>query len=347
MGSSAHCTGDCSRVFLANTPSLGGNAALLVLFAILIPIAFILGIRYKSSIFATTVTTGLALEVVGYIGRVLLHGSPNGRGPFIVYLLGTTTGPTCICGAMFLMMPRIVAVYGEEFRSWRPFWHPFLFYALTTVSLVLDLVGSIVSGIQDNSDLINIGIQVLVAGLAIQLAALGIFVFHAIFFAIALRTRRHGLDPKYASVYNSRLFKMFLVAFSLATILLVVRTAYRVVEIAEGFDSSIAQDEVLFLVLDGVMVLIATLLLLGFFPARAFGQSWLQTSSRRLSQTPPRPLRPSPAQLPPSARPSPTYNNRMSLKSSVSGQSPRYSPRKSSYAQPPPQRNMVDSDALW
>jgi hypothetical protein len=131
-------------------------------------------------------------------------------------------------------------------------------------------------------------------------------------------------------------------AFTIATTLVVIRTAYRIVQIAEGFSSSIAQAEILFLVLDGGIMLIAAILLLACFPARALGQSWSQTSVRRLSRKPPRPIRPARAQLP-IARPSPTYN-RMSLKSSISAQSPR----KSSHPPTPSRgRAMVDSDSLW
>lgn len=151
MANSADCTSShCSQVFLTYGPSLAGGAIFLSLFAVLIPVTLALGIRYKSSIFATTIATGLALEVVGYIGRVLLHNSPTDRTSFILFLLGTVMGPTLISGAMFLVMPRIVAIYGEEYRSWRPVWYLFLFYAFTVVSLVLELAGGIVSTIQDD-----------------------------------------------------------------------------------------------------------------------------------------------------------------------------------------------------
>ncbi|KAI1502621.1 RTA1 like protein-domain-containing protein [Biscogniauxia marginata] len=344
MASSADCTtSDCSRIFLAYEPSLAGNAILLALFAIFVPITLVLGIKYKSYVFATVVATGLALEAMGYIGRVLLHSSPNSRGDFVVFLLGTTLGPTCICGAMFLIMPRLVAIYGEEFRSWRPVWYLFLFYVLTTLALVLELAGAVVSTVQDDPELIDTGVRILVVGLAVQVVALATFIAHAVMFAIALRTRRHDLDPKYAYVYNNGFFKTFMVVFSIATFLLVLRTAYRIVEVAEGFESSIAQDEVIFLVLDGAMVLVATILLLAFFPARAFGQSWSQTSARRLSQVHPQPLRPAPTYVPHTARQSPTYN-RMSVKSTVTNNSPL----KPHHQFPPtPHRNMVDSDALW
>ncbi|KAI1462691.1 RTA1-domain-containing protein [Annulohypoxylon moriforme] len=332
----------CSRIFLIYEPSLAGNAVLLGLFAILIPVTFGLGIKYKSSIFAATVDTGLALEVVGYIGRVLLHSSPNDRSNFILFLIGTVIGPTFICAAMFMVMPQIVAVYGEEYRSWRPNWYTYLFYALSTVSLVLELAGGVISTIRDDSGDIDTGISVLVAGLAIQLVALVIFIFHATLFAIAVRTRHHALDIKFAGIYNSGSFRIFLVVFSLATFLLVVRTAYRLVVIAEGYDSSIAQSEILLLILDGLMVLLATLLLLIFFPGRILPDSRPQTMTRRISKTPLRPIRPSPYESP-SAHHSPTYHQ-----SSVRSSQQNYSPRKMQYSmQPPHQRSLVDSDALW
>ncbi|KAI2470944.1 RTA1-domain-containing protein [Annulohypoxylon bovei var. microspora] len=343
MASSADCASSyCSRVFLTYQPSLAGNAIFLALFAVLIPIIFALGIKYKSSIFAATVATGLALEVVGYIGRVLLHSSSNDRSYFILFLIGTMIGPTFICAAMFLTMPQIVAVYGEGFHSWRPGWYSYLFYALLGVSLVLELAGGIVSTIRDDSGDIDTGVRVLLVGLAIQLVALAIFIFHGMLFAIAVRTRHHTLDIKFAGIYNSGSFKIFLLAFSLASLLLVVRTAYRIVMVAEGYGSSIAQSETLLLVLDGLMVLLATLLLVMFFPGRVLRDSWPQTMTRRLSKTPLRPIRPTPYELP-STQNSPTYNP-----SSVRSSQQNYSPRKVQYpVQPPPQRSMVDSEALW
>ncbi|KAI1081052.1 RTA1 like protein-domain-containing protein [Whalleya microplaca] len=347
MASSADCNSSgCSRVFLTYHPSLGGNAVLLALFAALIPLALGLGIKYKSSVFSTAIATGLALEVMGYIGRLLSHNDPADRAAFVVFLVGTILGPTFICGAIFLVMPRIVTLYGDEYRSWRPVWYPFVFYALTAAALILELAGGIVSTVQDDHDIIQSGVSVLAVGLAIQIVALAIFISHAMLFAISVRTRHHALDVKFTAVYNSASFKVFLYAFALATSLLVLRTAYRIVVIAEGFESSVAQDETLFLVLDGAMVLIATTILLAFFPSRIFGQSWSQTSARRLSQAPPRPSRPYPLE-PPSAQRIPAYNQ-MGIKASVTNNhAPRYSPRKSQYLDPLPQRNMVDDNALW
>lgn len=225
MASSITCiSANCLRV----PPTLTGNAILLAFFAILIPIAVALGARYKSLGFATAISTGLSLEVVGYVGRLLLHSHHNNGIDFTIFLVGTTLGPTCICGAMFWIVPRIVAVYGDQYRCWRPVWYLLLFSVLTIVSLVLEFAGSIVSTVQDaptavcksldvyssHQLLISIkvetGVRVLIAGLAVQLLALAIFVLHGILFAITLRTRQHELNPKFAFVYTSALFRLFL-----------------------------------------------------------------------------------------------------------------------------------------
>lgn len=142
----------CPRVFLAHEPSLAGNAIFLVLFAALVPVAFGLGLKYRSPFFATAITTGLALEAVGYIGRVLLHSDTADRNFFVLFLVGTVLGPTFVCVAVFLVMPRIVAIYGDNFRSWRPIWYRFLFYVVTTVVVMLELAGGIIAVMRDGTD---------------------------------------------------------------------------------------------------------------------------------------------------------------------------------------------------
>ncbi|KAI1778425.1 RTA1 like protein-domain-containing protein [Hypoxylon cercidicola] len=342
MASFADCTLDrCSQPFLEDEPSLVGNAIFIALFAVLIPLTLGLGLKYKSSVFATIITTGLALEVLGYVGRVLLRNNPTGRTDFILFLVGTILGPAFICVAIFLTMPCIVTVYGDDFRSWKPVWYQLLLYALTAASAVLELAGVLVSMMQDTQAKADAGVHILTAGLAVQLVSLAIFVGHAVLFVIAVRTRHHALDIEFAGIYNSTSFKAFLFAFSLATVLLVLRTAFRIVVIAEGYDSSIAQSETLLFVLDGLMVLLATIILLGFFPGRMLGQSWPQTSSRRVSRTLPQQIQVPPYELP-STRSSPTYN-RISTKYPLVN----YSPKKSNYTESLPQRNLVDHEALW
>jgi hypothetical protein len=161
MASSGDCTsGTCSQDLLQYVPSLAGNVTLLALFAILIPLAFGLGIKYQSSVFSTTVITGLFLEIVGYVGRVLLARNDTGfKVDFILSYLGTILAPSFISLAIFRLMPPIVAVYGEAFQAWRPTWHNLVFYAFTAVCIVLEAAGGIMSTLPDDTNLVSMVIQ--------------------------------------------------------------------------------------------------------------------------------------------------------------------------------------------
>lgn len=147
--------------------------------------------------------------------------------------------------------------------------------------------------------------------------------------------------------------------FSAATFFLVLRTAFRIVVMAEGFQSVAARNEVFFLVFDGAAVFLASVILVAFFPGRVFGQLWREiaapsssssstyparhshyvSSLPKSSGRPPRPSRPQPVQLLPAtaAKLSPVPDP-----ASHTG----YSPRRA-HAPAPPQSNMVDSEAIW
>lgn len=59
--------------FMSYFPSLAGNAVLAVVFGLCLLPQLYLGIRYKTWGFLICMTGGLLLEVVGYIGRILMR----------------------------------------------------------------------------------------------------------------------------------------------------------------------------------------------------------------------------------------------------------------------------------
>lgn len=63
-------------------------------------------------------------------------------------------------------------------------------------------------------------------------------------------------------------------ALAIATLTIFTRSVYRVAELAGGFDGTIANDEVLFEVLEGPMIMIATIALTVFHPGFSFEGLW-------------------------------------------------------------------------
>lgn len=66
-------------------------------------------------------------------------------------------------------------------------------------------------------------------------------------------------------------------ALFVATTCLFVRTVFRSVELSGGFSGKLANNEVEFMVLDGVMVIVASAAMTIMHPGRAFGKRWPET----------------------------------------------------------------------
>ena len=60
----------------------------------------------------------------------------------------------------------------------------------------------------------------------------------------------------------------------IATILIFIRSIYRVVELQNGFNGTIANNEVAFMILEGPMIILASLLLTVFHPGYVFKENW-------------------------------------------------------------------------
>jgi hypothetical protein len=140
--------GDCSPEtcpvaggFLLYQPSFPGNAFLLAAFAALVPVTFFLGYRFRTPVFSSTLATGILLEVLAFVGRVLLHSKVADKTYFALSLLGTVLGPTFIAAAVFLVLPHIIMVYGERTCSVRPRYMGLFFSSLAMLAFVIELVG--------------------------------------------------------------------------------------------------------------------------------------------------------------------------------------------------------------
>jgi hypothetical protein len=123
----------------------------------------------------------------------------------------------------------------------------------------------------------NTGDNIMVAGLAFQVFTLLIFMLLCLDFAIRTWRRFNSMgeaafdqNPIYASLRQNWKFKGFLVALTLATICIFWRSAYRVVELGEGWQGDLIRHQWLFVGFEGVMVIVACLALNLFHPAFCF-----------------------------------------------------------------------------
>lgn len=142
-------TGDCSSGtcpapdgFLSASPSLSGNAFMLAAFGVLIPVNALTAFRYKTWSYTPAFIIGLGFEVMGYAGRILLRTDLANMRNFALFLSGTVIGPTFITGAIYLVLPHFMVLYGKDFSlASRPIYLNYFFIAFTIFALAFQTIG--------------------------------------------------------------------------------------------------------------------------------------------------------------------------------------------------------------
>ena len=129
------------------------------------------------------------------------------------YLICLTIAPAFFTAAIYICLGRIVIVYGEDISRIRPRTYTILFVTCDIIALVLQAAGGAITSIADSDQksLGDTGVNIMIAGLAFQVASLTLFIVLASEFA--LRVRRSSEDMKNASTASVRSgwkWKMFL-----------------------------------------------------------------------------------------------------------------------------------------
>ncbi|KUI72674.1 Sphingoid long-chain base transporter RSB1 [Cytospora mali] len=278
--------GDCTPTtcpvangWLLVPPSLESVAIILAAFAVLVPINLWTGARNKTTTYSLTLIVGLLLEVMGYVGRLLLRSNLASKSNFVLFLLGTTTGPTFITAAVYMIFPHILALYGSDLSIVPdPIWLRHFFLGWGIFTLALQAIGSAFAAEGTSKTEIQEGVNVLVAGLGLQV--ISILGFFGLYYRFMFRVNRNRefLDPRFSAVYHSTRFEMALLGIQVALVLILTRTAARMAQLLSGLDSTFSQSQVYLVVLDGILVLLAAIILTIFTPGTAFGRAWGMTS---------------------------------------------------------------------
>ncbi|KAG5927871.1 hypothetical protein E4U42_001668 [Claviceps africana] len=132
--------------FYGYRPNVAGNVILLVLYALLVPCTWFLGLCSRTYLFSTTLAVGLVLEILGFAGRILLHSGLQSRGYFTLSLLGTILGSIFISAASFTFLPHALQVLGdlgERPSPFKPMVAKLILCTLMAAAVGVDVVGVI------------------------------------------------------------------------------------------------------------------------------------------------------------------------------------------------------------
>ncbi|KAJ7453396.1 RTA1-domain-containing protein [Mycena latifolia] len=194
------------------------------------------------------------------MGSAQVHCHTIAKTPFLIQISTTIMAPTPLLAANFIILSRLVQTLGTAYSWLTPKWYTILFLPCDIIALIVQGVGGGMASSAVDLAGANVGAHVMLGGIVFQFVAIIIFSTLASDFVLRYvrdrSFRARDLTPRGA--LTPRL-KLMIAALAFSTTALIVRSVYRTIELANGWDSRIIHTEVYFNVLDGGMVVLQIL----------------------------------------------------------------------------------------
>ncbi|KAG0649575.1 Himeic acid A biosynthesis cluster [Hyphodiscus hymeniophilus] len=216
---------------------------------------------------------GLILEVLGYIGRLSMHYNVFNENLFLINIICLTIAPVFFTAAIYLTLARIIVYYGTYNSRLSPKAYSIVFMTSDVIALILQSVGG---GIADEASTKagrSEGVNIMVAGLAFQVVSLLLFMGLAAEFFLKVKKDRSQIRSTSGLGASPKGYKAFVWACAAASILILVRSCYRVAELAHGFDGKLANAQVPFIIFESTIMSFALIIMTIFHPGRFIGRA--------------------------------------------------------------------------
>ncbi|KAJ5123341.1 hypothetical protein N7448_009438 [Penicillium atrosanguineum] len=250
-------------------PNLGANLFFAILYGLCGLYSLIIGIKSRQWTFTIALAGCSFIELAGYIGRILMQSNPWTEGGFDVQLVCLIVAPSFIAAGIYWSLKHIVLYLGPEKSRLPPRFYPRIFIGCDIASILIQFAGGgiAVSASATKTKKLDAGNNLMIAGIAFQVATMGICGLLGIDFAFRLyRQGRSSRFEEKRSKKEALLFNLFCAGEIFAYITVLIRCIYRLPEMAEGWANSLMRNEVEFMVLDGMMVALAVVTLTIFHP---------------------------------------------------------------------------------
>ncbi|KAF4902181.1 Glutamyl-tRNA(Gln) amidotransferase subunit A [Colletotrichum fructicola] len=268
FGPNANCTLELCPIewsILQYRPSVPASAIFISLFAIALVGHAIQGIRSRTWGFMGSMISGCILEIVGYIGRLLIYDNPFNFEGFLMQIVCITVAPVFFSAAIYVLLSQTINHLDPSLSRVKPKLFYWIFIPADVVSLILQAVGGGSSSVSTTKEAVDRGVNISLAGLVFQVFSL--VVFAILFMDYMVRYNRSIGRSK----MNGKL-KFFLLFLGLSTFFILLRCVYRIVELHEGYFSHWFRDEALFIALESAVMVIAVFCLNIGHPGLVFGK---------------------------------------------------------------------------
>ncbi|GKT99366.1 rta1 [Fusarium langsethiae] len=255
---------DTPIIIYGYTPAFSLAVFAAAWFALFMDIHLFQTIRFRSWYFITF-PVGLLFEIVGYIARSLsAKKDPYHLLYFILNYFFIVTAPVFLAAGIYTILSALIPRLGRRYSLAPPKFILWFFITSDVIATVVQVTGAALIGVrQSNREDPTVANNILLGGLAYQVFSISVFVILTATFLFRARREISARGKK---------LSVFCVAFSVATILVYLRTIFRLAETAEGLGGHLYSNEIYFACLEFAPIALAVLLFAIWHPGRCVGK---------------------------------------------------------------------------
>ncbi|PWN50532.1 RTA1-domain-containing protein [Violaceomyces palustris] len=259
-------------------PVLSAPVLFTALYAISAVWHFVQNLQYRQW-WLLTLTFGCLFEMVGNACRVFGHFKPFNSDVYTAMQTILVITPALFAAIDFAILGRLATLFPSRYSLVNPKWIVPFFVVLDVASIAVQGGGSgVAASAQSEREDTTFGGNIVVAGLAIQLV--GYLLFDLLLFIFVRRCIR---DPP-AKLWT-REIKTFIAATATSSLLIFIRSLFRLIEMIVGWEGVIAKSEWTFYTFDAAMVTLAVFIFNIWNPAKYLPRDFSWSKSNRSDET--------------------------------------------------------------
>jgi TRAP-type C4-dicarboxylate transport system permease small subunit len=198
-----------------------------------------------------------AVQVIGYCGRIWGHYDKQSIPGFVTQAIPILVAPALYAASIYMILGRLIRTLRAEQLSMIPVnWVTRIFVTGDVVAFTLQAAGG---GIQSGGslDMYKLGEKIIIAGLFCQICMFGFFVVTAVLFH-----RRIKQTPTPIVKRGGIPWLRYLSVLYITSIIILIRSIFRVVEYLQGNDGYLISHEVYLYVFDTILMAVVMLIFL-------------------------------------------------------------------------------------
>ncbi|KAK4236568.1 hypothetical protein C8A03DRAFT_35507 [Achaetomium macrosporum] len=261
-------------------PNLAANVVFIVLFA-LTGIGHVVLLVRKRVWYFIPFVIGCIFEAIGYIGRAIAaKEAPNYTlTAYILQTLLILLGPALFAASIYMILARLIRYLGaEDYALVRTNWMTKIFVTGDVLSFLGQSAGGGLMAKAKSPDDQKMGENIILGGLGIQIVFFGFFIVTTIVFHV-----RIARNPTPRSYSVTGPWRQHIMALYASSVLILVRSLFRMAEFGLGNDGVLMQSEAYLLGLDGALMFIVTAVFLWSHPSRVLSGGYKEALASNAS----------------------------------------------------------------